>query len=318
MTLYIDPRTGLPTRQKPPSNATLGGEPKNQPPFTNPVGRAPTTPSATVGQFDYQQTATIPGYTPDYASLIANDPTYLQLQKDLAAQGVSDAASRNASINRALVGFGEVPDLNAASQQLGITGLSGYVDPATAGLAAKNQYSTEANLARAHTDAIRSLRQNLAARHALQSGELGFQLQHENTAYGQAQNDATQKLLDYLGGVQSAFVQAERARQMQLMQAAADTANRVASEYPATGSQTATYDAGLSAQYGYPVYRGPDGKLYTGNGQPVTGGPRPSTQPGGPPVPVPTTVGHTKLGGYQPPGPLGPHIPGNPIHSFGF
>lgn len=215
-------------------------------------------------------TTTVPGYTPNYGQLIANDPTLKQIQADLAASGVADLGSRNAAINRYLVGFGAVPDVNAASKSLGID-LGQAVDPTTAALAQENPYSTEANLSKSHTDALRQIRQGLAARGGLRSGELGFQLGKENTAYGQAQSDATQKVLDLIAGVQAAYTDAQRQAQAQLNDAAMTTAGRVADLYPATGSQVATYDAGASAAAGAHVYKGPDGRYYNQDGSAYNG-----------------------------------------------
>lgn len=263
----IDPGSGLPKKTNSGGNQNqnpfIQGESKNDTPFTNAIipGTTQSYPTGSGPGTSNPYSITIPGFTPDYASLIANDPTYMQLQKDLAAQGVSDVATRNADINRALVGFGQVPDLTKAAQTLGISGLSDVVDPTTAKLASENQFSTAANLAQAHTKAIRAIRQNLAARHALQSGELGYQLGQEHQAFGQANNDATQKLLDYIGGVQAAFTTAQQQRQMQMDAAAATAAQTEALLHPPTGSQVAYWNGS--------GYQGPDGRVYDVKGNPA-------------------------------------------------
>lgn len=168
------------------------------------------------------------GYNiPDFASLIENDPSYLQLKADLAAQGISDAAARKTAINRAITQFGYLPDFNSLDQTFLGGNLQGDIDPATAGLVDRNNeagFSTKARLAQAHEDAVRNITNALASRGLLRSGEAGYQFGRENQAYGQANYDATQKLLDYLGGVQAAFAQSERARQGELRGGARDAA----------------------------------------------------------------------------------------------
>lgn len=272
-TYAIDPVTGLPRRGNTGSSSaasqgfTTGG------PAGSGESGSLNLPTGGLSSPTTTPSITSPGYIPDYASLIANDPAYLQLQKDLGAQGVSDVASRNAAINRALIGFGQVPDMNAAGQSLGIQGLSDIVDPTTAALAQQNEFSTAKDLATAHTNAIRQIQQGLAARGGLRSGELGYQLGQEQHAYGQANNDATQKLLDYIGGVQSAFTTAQQQRQMQLDQGAYSAAQLEAQLHPASGSQTANYDASASVAFGFPVYTAPDGTRYRADGTPVSGSP---------------------------------------------
>lgn len=268
--------------------------------YTTPPPVLPSSPT------NYSGTTTIPGWQPDYKSLIANDPNFLQLQKDLAAASASDLASRNAMINKALVSFGSVPDLASAAKQLGFD-VGGAVDSQTAGVAANNPYSTQANLLNAHNQAITQLKHALAARHALQSGELGYQLGQENKSYGQAQYDATQKLLDYISGVQAAYAQAEQQRAMQEAQGRNDAA-RFQSGLPQNQGkpdQTATLDEGLSKQYGKPVYRGPDGKLYNQDGSPFT------------PPSAETSTATIGLPAYTPPAALQEQLQGTNAHYGG-
>jgi len=162
-------------------------------------------------------TTTTTNYTPpDYAALIANDPAWIQLQADMKAQGISDSASRTAAQQRAAIQFGEAPSALAPSE-LGLTGdVSAVYDPTVAAAAHNNPFSTVSRLSQAHTDAIRTITNALAARGMLRSGETGFQLGNETRNYGTGQYDARQKLLDYLSGIQSAFISAAQARQSAL------------------------------------------------------------------------------------------------------
>jgi hypothetical protein len=218
----LDPLTGLPKGRQPQAAA----------PFSYSPGVAPEALASTLfgapGDISAQtQTGGaggLPGM-PDFASLIANDPLFKQSQADMAAMNIQDEASRNAAINRAVIQFGATPDFGKAQQSLGLD-LGAILNPETAGLASQNQFSTQAQLNKANTDGIRQIRRSLAARGGLQSGELGYQLNENQTRYGQAQNDATQKLLDYIGGVQSAYTSYQRQQEELQRQAALEAAQR--------------------------------------------------------------------------------------------
>lgn len=188
----------------------------------------------------------------------------MQLQKDLAAQGAGDLASRNAAINRLFTGFGQLPDINQAGQQLGISDLGQAIDPTTGQLAASNPYSTTARLGQSHTDAIRSIRAQLASRGLLQSGELGYRLGRENDAYGQASSDATQRLLDAISQIQGQFTSGQRAAQAQANQGAESATTRQIGLNPATGSQTAHLDPATG------LYVDGGGNFWNGDGSPAS------------------------------------------------
>jgi hypothetical protein len=146
------------------------------------------------------------------------DSLLAPIRSDLAAQGQVDLAGRNAAVNRSLIQFGELPDFNQAQQALGLN-LGEVIAPDTAQLAANNPYSATKQIAQHHTDVIQQIKRALAARGALQSGELGFQLNRENQAFGQQQYDARQKLLDMLGGIQQGYLAGQRAAQQALANA---------------------------------------------------------------------------------------------------
>lgn len=198
--------------------------------------------------------------------MIQNDPVFAQLRADLSAQGYGDLASRNAALNRLFVGFGQVPDINAASHQLGISDLGQAIDPTTGQLAAENQFSTTAHLGQAHTDALRQIRQGLAARHALQSGELGYQLNKENSAYGQAQSDSTQQLLDAIAQLQGGYTAAQRGNSQQLNAGLGQATDRQIGLNPSTGSQAAAYDSATG------LYKDANGNYWNPDGTPHVGG----------------------------------------------
>jgi hypothetical protein len=176
--------------------------------------------------------------------------------------------------------------LSGAAQALGLqtTDLNGIIDPATQALAQKNTeagLSTEARLSKAHTDAMRAIKNSLAARGALRSGEAGYQLGNEQQAYTQAEYDSKQQLLDYLSSYQQGYLQAEQQRQQQLAQASSDAANRQQAlpQNQPTPQQTAVFDS--YAPDGQPLYRAPDGTLHLQDGSVYAPAPPPSAPPGG-------------------------------------
>jgi hypothetical protein len=171
-------------------------------------------------------------FTPDYASLIRNDPVFQQLQQQLGASGIANSAQARAQSQRAIVQFGGAPTLDSSQSALAGPSYGSYNDAQTQGLAHQNTaagLSTQARLTQAHNDQVRIIKDALAARGLLHSGETGYELNRENQAYSQANYDATQQLVDYLAGVQSALAQAQQAQQAQLAQAAQNAyANQLA------------------------------------------------------------------------------------------
>lgn len=184
-----------------------------------------TVPPAPVGQPTRPEPTR---FTPDFQSILRDDPIFSQFRADLSAQGISDAAQRAAATQRALVQFGVVPDFEQAGGQLGLSDqqlsfLRQDVTPQTRALAEESTeegLSVQARINEQNERNVRQIRNALAARGLLRSGELGHQLGEAQQAFTRAQFDARSQLLDYLGGVQSAFAEAERMRQRELAGAA--------------------------------------------------------------------------------------------------
>lgn len=159
------------------------------------------------------------GWTqPDYKALI--EAAIAPFRQQLGGFSAADAAALAAAQRRAVVQFGEYVPGN-----LDLLGpnYTGNIDETTRRLAAENTQaglSTVARLNRAHTDALRQITNVLAARGVLRSGQTGAEMGREQTNYTTAQYDSRQNLLDYLGGLQAGFAQAEQQRQWQLAQAA--------------------------------------------------------------------------------------------------
>lgn len=154
----------------------------------------------------------------DYQGLV--DRMLAGLRREAAAATAARRADMGASAQRAIIQFGEVPE--GIDKQV-----SDLLSSDTRGLAQKNtsaNLSTVARLNEAHNDAIAGIKNALAARGILSSGELGNQNEREQTAYVRSQFDARNQLLDYLAGLQSAFNEAERAQSWALAQAAMSAA----------------------------------------------------------------------------------------------
>jgi hypothetical protein len=228
-------------------NNGRGGEPKNSPPFTTPVQTLPGT-------------ATQPGFTPDYQGLIQNDPGFQALQQAISAAGIQNASQRASATQRALIQFGLVPDLHSAASKLGLGDqalgfLSQDVTPDVSALAnanTANGLSTEAQLQQAHQQQVLHLRNALAARGGLSSGEANYQLGNEQTSYGQAQQSAIGKLLDAISGYQSQYLTGEQASQQQLAQGlgAAQSRQQALPQNQPTDAQTYHYDPGTGKYVG--------------------------------------------------------------------
>lgn len=200
-------------------------------------------------------------YKPDYQSILNEDPAFMALKGSLSAQGVASAAQRRAGTNQDLIQFGSVPDFSSAAQKLGLSPealqmLQQDIDPATAGLAAGNQFSTEHELQRQEDQAMRSLRNNLAARGGLSSGEDAYQSGNQEHNYEHAQQDALVSLLSHITGLQQNYTTQQQGQQSQLAQAI---------------GQAESTNAGLPQYQGFSLrynarsgkYVGPSGEKYT-------------------------------------------------------
>lgn len=200
-------------------------------------------------------------YAPDYQSILNTDPAFMALKQSISAQGIKDASQRGAATNQALIQFGAVPDFSSAAAQLGLSSdalkmLQSDIDPHTAGLAAGNQFSTEAELKRQEDQAMRGLRNNLAARGALSSGENAYQSGNQEHNYEGAQQSALVKLLGAITGYQQNYLTSQQGEQQQLNQAL---------------QQVEAQDSGLPQYQGFSLhynartgkYVGPSGEKYT-------------------------------------------------------
>lgn len=146
-------------------------------------------------------TAPAPAPPPGYGDLLSQ----LLAGFGSGMSGGLDPASAKAMAERALVQYGNVP-----GGLSGLSNLGGAFGNDTAALAKQNTASGLSILARlgqAHTDNLRYIKNTLTAHGILGSGETGFRTGREQTSYAGSQADASQKLLDYLSGLNSGVAQ---------------------------------------------------------------------------------------------------------------
>jgi hypothetical protein len=237
----------------------------------------PTGPSA--GQTPYvpptpgpDQITTSAGFTPDYTGAIQSDPSYAAAQTGVQKSNADAAAQRAAALKAAVIQYGGLPD--------GVQDAYGDIDQATLDAAKGNQYSTLAALARNHQQSVEQFRRALAARGALQSGDLSYGQDQLDTGYGQGQYDAANQFGGAASGVLNQYGQVVD-QNMQSLASAIAQAQQNAYADPMNrpvAANTAARDASKSALYGTDIYVAPDGTMYTRDGSVYTP-PPPSASP---------------------------------------
>jgi hypothetical protein len=155
----------------------------------------------------------------------------LQAQAALNASGSADKTALGAEIANAYEGFGKPIDLATLASQLGMTqsDIGSYIGSAAQQIAKENTdagLSTVARLDAANSLANHNITADLNKRGILNSGETGYELDHQNLSYRQASSDAYQKFLGYLQNYQSGYLAAQEKRAEALAQAYSDAADR--------------------------------------------------------------------------------------------
>lgn len=174
------------------------------------------------------------------------DPYLAQLQAMLSAASVSDAAQRKRGVQQAVIDYGAVPDLQ------GLGTIAGDIDDVTRQLAQQNTASGLSFTARSQAEHERQkwrVPDVLASRGMTNpyGGELPYAVGQEGLRFKTEQSDATRKLLDYLGGAQQAWAEAERQRTFQLAQEQQQSAIRAQDLQMAQQAQAqAAADSGFS------------------------------------------------------------------------
>lgn len=157
------------------------------------------------------QVQIIPGYVPDYASLIRNSGLYKQALAQNAADVKQAAANRTEVLRQLAIRYGGLPS--------GFKDQYGDINPDTLKLAGQNEQSDIQRLTRQYQDNITAAKQALAARHALGSGDLQWALDKANMAKESSLYDASNAFADaarnavnqYLGQKQSAAAAEQQA-----------------------------------------------------------------------------------------------------------
>lgn len=187
---------------------------------TEPTSTSTTSTGSPFGGF-FGAPQTIPGYQPNYAGLIQTDPGYQQTLADLAAGGISDQSQADVLTQRALVQFGEVPALEGLDAKLAgpeFARNAGVARPLAEANTASGM-SVTARMEKMRKDNVRAIKNALASRNALRSGETGYQLGEEQQRYSTAQFDARTQLVDFLSGIQAGLAGARRQQAGQRTQA---------------------------------------------------------------------------------------------------
>lgn len=198
---------------------------------------------------------TIPGAQPDYQALIAADPSYMSYMNNAHASIANAASTRRAALRALVVQYGGLP-----------TGLDRYgdLDPGTLSLAEGNQNSDLARLDNEFGQNTEAFKRQLAARGALQSGDLGYGLDQINQQRSAAEYDQGNQFAEAFRRAIGDYSNAETgvyAGQPAAIAAAEQAIEGNPSLQPAP-NQSATLDPDWQKKYGQPVYSTPDGSLY--------------------------------------------------------
>jgi len=217
------------------------------------------------------------GYNPDYGALIQSDPAYLAAQAAAEKAKGDAAATRKQSLQQALIQYGGLP-ANFNDQY-------GDIDQATKDLAAGNQFSVLANLAKNYAQSTDQFKRGLAARGALQSGDLGYGLDQLEQGYGQQKYDAANQFGSQINNVLGQYNGVINGNAQAMASAIQGAESNVYSNpaYRPSAPSTANYDAANSSAYGQPIYVDSSGNLFDQQGNPFSpgggGAPSPSAAP---------------------------------------
>lgn len=267
--LYIDEWGAKPPVAQP--SGTSGA-----PAYTGP-GTATAPPPAAPPAAPAGQVQTTAGYTPDYNALLTSDPQYLAAQAAATKSGADASAARRAALRQAVVRYGGMP--------AGFTDQYGDLDAGTLDLAKGNQQSVLANLATNYAQSEEQFKRGLAARGALQSGDLNYGEDQLSRGLAQQQYDAANQVGDQATGVMNQYTGVLNQNAQNMVGAIGSAESNVLANpaYKPSAATHADYSASASAQYGQPIYDDGSGNLYDSNGQPWS---PPSAAPAAPGAPA--------------------------------
>jgi hypothetical protein len=191
--------------------------------------------------------------TPDYRSLIASDPGLLSFRGSAAEKRAQAAAARKAALQSLAIRHGGLGG--------GFKDVYGDIDETTQGLAQANQFSDTRRLQQSYDEGVTQFQRGLAARGALQSGDLGYGMEQAERARGTAEYDLGQEFLGAAQGLLGNYTDVESALNAEEGNQISGAYGRAAAAYQPTAGSSATF-SGLDSS-GRPKYIGPDGTIYT-------------------------------------------------------
>jgi hypothetical protein len=150
----------------------------------------------------------------------------------------------------------------------GWTDSYGDIDQATKDAAAGNQNSTLSQLHDNYQRSVESFRRALAARGALQSGDLSYGQDQIDRGLSQQEYDAANSFGDQVNQAVSGYAGVLGSNAQNLAGAIGSAENNVYGNpaYRPVAPSYADYDPTSSARWGKPVYKGADGTLYSDDG----------------------------------------------------
>lgn len=215
----------------------------------------------------------IPGYDPDYAALLAGDPTVVAAQGDLGAFQGQLGDARRAAIRRAVISAGLAP-----------SGALADVDASTIEAAEQNRFSSVAELNRQRGRAGGDLGAALAGRGITFSGGQGAGGERIQEGYERGTTQLTQALLDQIAGYESGYVEKLGQVRAQYNALKEQAALRIQQDprYQPIGENDAILDPTSG------LYMTPDGRWYNAQGKRVAPpGPAAPAAPTAPPPAAP-------------------------------
>jgi hypothetical protein len=202
------------------------------------------------------------GYTPNYQSLIENDPAYLAAKNAAAGAATTAAGRRTAALRSAFIRYGGVPS--------GFNDTYGDIDQTTRDAASGNQNSVLAQLAYNYKQSGEQFKRQLSARGMLQSGELGYGQDQLNRGYSQNQYEAGNSFLDEAGRDVTDYTGVLGQNAKDLSGAIGQAESNVYSNpaYRPIEASYANYDPEMSSAFAMPIYKSDDGSWYRSDGNP--------------------------------------------------
>lgn len=225
----------------------------------------------------------LPGYDPDYAAILAADPTLLSAGGDLLeAEGALGDARRSA-IRRAIIAAGLAPQQALAD-----------IDEATRQAALANRFSTMAELERSRGRSQADLGAGLGARGLTFSGAQQGGSERIQEGFERGTQQLTTSLLDAIAGYESDYTKNLAQVRLQYNQLKEQAALRVLQDprYQPIGETDAVLDPASG------LYMTPDGRWYKRNpdgtttrvSAPAGGGQAPAATPPPATTAPPTTI----------------------------